>query len=120
MNKENIKKLITFLKKLPDKKFNMELTSNDCGTIGCIAGWAMALQENGKSIPEHDEASKAFYTAGAWLGLTYANTQLLFNPFDEDYYERPPKNLSKAQAINVLTHLMKTGKVAWHKNFGSS
>lgn len=69
MNKENILKLAKFIDKLPSVKFNMEYWSSeisgsshhgnvqyydktdyidfyDCKTAGCIAGWAIAMENN--------------------------------------------------------------------------
>jgi hypothetical protein len=116
MNKKNIKTLIAFLKKLPDRKFDMESTTKYCGTVGCIAGWSMALRRDIKAIPAHRSIFNAFQDAGEWLGLTDKQTRALFNPYNY-HSDCAPEDLSKAQAINVLKNLMETGRVAWNKKF---
>jgi hypothetical protein len=119
LNKENIRKLRGVIAGLPDKRFDMSVwvgrrLSNgqlfsifgrsdelihDCGTAGCIGGWAEALMREAKSRRR---------SARSWLGLTEAQEGSLFMPpgWNGDGFAR-------SQAVAVLDHLLKTGKVDW-------
>lgn len=87
MNIENAKKLVSQLKRLPDEKFWMPVyilhpeemieygiipkKHLNCGTIGCIAGWAQMF--NGPRA-----CSEPAIRARKWLGLREQEALSLF------------------------------------------
>lgn len=100
-------KLALFLEDLPSERFNIEywfssveneiatdeLDLNDCGTAGCIAGWALCLRNNGYVAAiddyyedESDDDVDAVMLehvrdeAADWLGLTFYQADRLFFP----------------------------------------
>lgn len=101
-------KLALFLEDLPSERFNInywissvdeeiesdELSLNDCGTAGCIAGWALCLRNNGyvaivdeygyDSMDDTDVdgvlAQNIRDEAAKWLGLTEFQADKLFYP----------------------------------------
>lgn len=107
MNRENMTKLALLLEDLPSERFNIEywfssvenqmenheLNLNDCGTAGCIAGWALCLKNDG-----HVEVVDDYYEeiddtdvnavrlehvrdeAADWLGITAFKADRLFYP----------------------------------------
>ena len=73
----------------------------ECGTTGCIAGWARQLYAGGKG--------DAFNTAKDLLGLTWDQA-------DDLFYTRGIRRkslVSPHRAAKVLRRLAKTGKVDW-------
>lgn len=125
MNKRNILKVADAIEthSIPWLGFNMNLelarfdevaeddrTGRHCGTVGCIAGWAVAMSRHMTSAPEesiyfrYDEPTK-------WLGLSDDTADALFYP-----RQLPPgswDDITPAHAVAVLRHLAKTGKVDW-------
>ena len=101
-------KLALFLEDLPSERFNIEywfssvmnematdeLDLNDCGTAGCIAGWALCLRNNGyvaaiddyyEDESDHDDVDAVMLEnvrdeAADWLGLTNHQADRLFYP----------------------------------------
>lgn len=89
-----------------DKKH--DVLFNGCGSVACIAGWAIALEQ--QAIPNLKE--DPFVKATAILGLPSARASKLFAPecgdADGGYYTATP-----VEAARVLRHLAKTGEVDW-------
>ena len=130
MNRENMTKLALFLEDLPSERFNIEhwvsgvcyyentvvyhsddnhkLSINDCGTAGCVAGWALCLKNQGNVeiidddwYFENDEGPEDYqvnvvdirYEAAKWLGIPVSECDRLFQPdryslwyqYKEDY-----------------------------------
>ena len=114
INRENMMKLALHLEDIDKSRFNMNywvssyqdeyqehmegerLDINDCGTAGCIAGWAVALANNGKfnaidadeyeGLELDDEElllGDVRHYAAEWLGLTMSQADQLFY-FGED------------------------------------
>lgn len=114
MNRENMMKLALHLEDVDKTRFNMNywvssyqddfqehmegerLDINDCGTAGCIAGWAVALANNGKVdvvdadidedlVLDQNEIllGDVRHHAAEWLGLPLYQADQLFY-FDED------------------------------------
>lgn len=154
MNKENLQKLITHLEKMPPKAFNLaywlkneedgissmlpfdssgaaavietQLSSktHECGTVGCIAGYAALLAESEGKARKWDDVRSV---ANQWLSAEFMETNYLFIPMsaaqeqEEGEMERSatiPVLLDKVsvkRVINVLKHLLATGEVDWSK-----
>lgn len=102
MDVQNLTTLRDYLAKLPDERFDMgQWTSanraedmiHDCGTCGCIGGWAEAISGQAASV---------------WLDLTDYQSQLLFNPFHVDW-----DTITRERAVDVLTRFIETGEVMW-------
>lgn len=109
MNRENILKLALVLEDLTDDRFdishwvsesssgmeNDRLSISDCGTAGCVAGWALAIKHNGVvelydgCESDRDEYGLEEYSypyssvphrAAEWLGLPKAFADKIFYP----------------------------------------
>jgi hypothetical protein len=74
----------------------------DCGTVGCIAGWANTLYGNGAPGQWQERGREL-------LGLTYDQADELF--FARDIKRK--SLLSPHRAAKVLRRLAKTGQVNW-------
>ena len=124
INRENMMKLALHLEDIDKTRFDMgswissyqddfqthmegdRLDINDCGTAGCIAGWAVALANNGKIeaidsdeceglVLDNDEIliGDIRYYAAQWLGLPMSQADQLFyfgedsvwNRYSDDY-----------------------------------
>lgn len=115
MNKENINKLIEYLKEIEPQSFNMEVfaekTSGACGFKACVAGYAVMLKSPDlfhKCYYEREEYS--FRTeALLFLGLTDNQAQQLFIPSN---YVIATSTVQ--DAIAVLENLLETGEVDWN------
>lgn len=109
MNKQKILELADFIESIPDSRFNMNhfssvydpvdeddpintndfrsfvhLDYNECNTAGCIAGWTLALENNGRVdigfVSNPYMADSIAIRAGHYLGLSYDETEQLFFP----------------------------------------
>lgn len=94
-------------------------TGHACGTVACIAGWAVALfDENGepreKPLSPKDlkglAAQDITEQAGKTLGLKFKVSEDLFmawsSPLDLG-------DITAEHAVKTLRHLARTGKVNW-------
>lgn len=117
MNRENILKLALVLEDLTDDRFDINhwvsenhscsesdvLDLTDCGTAGCVAGWALAIKHNGKvelydgyedDILElgldkpHYIVSDVPCVAAEWLGLPRAFADKIFFPDYQSLWHR--------------------------------
>lgn len=110
MNKAFMLKLADLLEILPSERFNMDywfsyvsetpfgnpayessysIALNDCGTAGCVAGWTMALANDGvydfESVREVQDGTNWLYfsdmedMAANHLGLSHFEAQQLFH-----------------------------------------
>lgn len=109
MNRENILKLALVLEDLTDDRFDINhwvsenhtcsesdvLSISDCGTAGCVAGWALAVKHNG-IVELYDEDHYEFIedrlhdysyspadvpgVAAEWLGLPKSFADKIFFP----------------------------------------
>jgi len=136
MNTENILKVAAAIAEAPAERFIMGtfLTSVEnshcytgtrasrtaCGTAGCIAGWANLVKfrmvNNPKALTELPTGS--FHSIGQhFLGLVgeQSNDLFLMNNLSISEFDELPGDARKAAAVNVLEHLVKTGKVDWRK-----
>lgn len=114
MNLDRLRLLTSHLSRLPEQRFDMTITSgrdgeedyhmlgielsDDCGTAGCIAGWACALFAP-HLIPRTGLAADL-------LGLSEAQAQSLFFPPNLGRY-RP------LHAVAALQSLQQTGTPQW-------
>lgn len=120
MNVENLRIVRDTIALLPPERFNMAtwggLQTNiyaqlvdqfqlkhDCGTCGCIGGWAQALLSK-KGEPEEFEPRDL-------LGLTSDEAEELFYPRLPN--DRLWNSVTIPEAVKVLDHLIETGKVDW-------
>lgn len=110
----------------PEVGFNMRTYGNrsgdytdrsgrGCGTVACVAGWAIALfslNGRGQAVKEQRVGSAgwkgAFFTASDLLGLDDMTASALFQPETVAWYKITP-----AIAAKTLRHLAKTGEVVW-------
>lgn len=131
LNIERIDALIDHLRRIPAKKFYMGDwldKQNECGTVGCIAGWASYLFEPEKSKRwlEIDQSVSAWdlyrnpklnreyerlhpeEVGRKTLGLTRKQAEDLFfmgGPLWDKIQDKHPDWSEKCQAIWVLTQL---------------
>lgn len=95
-----------------------------CNTSACICGWAVVLLGDEQRI----RAGEGLWPMGVELfGLTDAQAQELFAPWDMDDEEQEAKypddiayevmNATPSQAVKVLDHLIATGDIDWNKAF---
>lgn len=115
-----------------DHKFNsIEDLSNDCGTLGCVCGWAAVLSLNNVSevydtVLTHSNVSETYHRAvyvdlieekaNAFLGLTDDEGTWLYYPWNEFTEEDRACNLNEIffsdffdehqEAIDRLNHLI--------------
>lgn len=117
MNKDNVLKVADAIENhsIPDLGFNMggyilpadaetpDLSGHNCGTIGCIAGWAASVAK-GSIIDDDASGDKA----GKFLGLSGFQRMELFVP--SGWLDN---NVTSSKAVAVLRHLAETGEVDW-------
>lgn len=85
-----------------------DFSGHNCNTVACIAGWTVVLQCGADRI--YDDMP-IMQLAKDILDLDYLESNTLFMPGIIDginYYEASQKD-----AVKVLRHLAKTGKVDW-------
>lgn len=91
-----------------------EMIRHDCGTAACIGGWAEVLfvaKDDDINIGTSEDAEIA-----EALGLSLDQANDLFFPLTaikEAGFNTNYEQLTQAQAVDVLTHLMETGEVDW-------
>jgi hypothetical protein len=87
---------------LPRQKFDMAgwRSIGWCGTVACIGGWTEQMFAKGKESSMEEIARL--------LGLSYMTDWTLFHPDTEEGWHATP-----AQAVRVIDHLDKTGRVVW-------
>jgi hypothetical protein len=111
-----------FLAGLPDERFDMSRWARDardngvapdtllhnCGTAGCIVGWACALFATRAELDGYD----AFWLAAEKLGLRPSVADKLFEPSAPQGFEGGLgeywATLSRDQAVATLTRLIET------------
>lgn len=84
----------------------------ECGTVGCIAGWAVALSTK-ELVPYVNIAS----TAAKFLSIREEEAEKLFYPhqwpeeFEDRLREAKPQTLKHAQlTVERIDHFIKTGE----------
>lgn len=97
----------------------MDKLGHACGTVACIAGWTMLLQEGplyGKSSEDNDFGDNYSYIfhdkAAALFGLTDQQADELFLA-EGSSFDRSLHDITGKQAIAVLKHLAETGDICW-------
>lgn len=117
MNKERIEQLAVAIEShaIAELGFNMsylrftggaaDASGHNCGTVACIAGWAVAL----------GKLSGTFVDAAEWLDIPYGKVgQELFFPGDASGIRvRDWALITPAHAAGVLRQLAETGRVDW-------
>ena len=146
MNIENINRLIGVLEKVDPKKFNMadwiiakqDDDGNECGTAGCICGWAAMIEYpeikgEWEAMAEHleNEAKKlgresywGTYTSFGmrWFDIDEITACALFQPdrdlvceklWNDGHMESAfyYKNVTPAMAVDILSILRDTGTI---------
>lgn len=124
MSTTRMRELAAFLEKLPAEQFNMECTLSTCGSVGCIAGWAVHLfaPEALPALPTHSfswapslSRPIQYVQVYGWaslaeqarllLGLSERTAERLFSRscWPEAYYVRGTRfGESKPMAIKLL------------------
>lgn len=120
MNKEKILAVADAIERhaIDDLGFNMttyladdslyeDTSGHNCGTVGCIAGWANALEYGVKGMLEF--AHPDFFLKGAMiLDLDQRTATLLFTPSPLRF-----DNIKATEAVRVMRRLVETGEVDW-------
>jgi hypothetical protein len=130
MNRENIQKVRDYLSNLPDGRFaigtwffvpgtgfshtlhdrgftNATALEGSCGTVACIAGHTLACLEPDGTIP-----AMVSPKAAELLGLSTDEAFALFEGYDVANLDDPDE-ITTADAVRVLDHLLETGEVDW-------
>jgi hypothetical protein len=94
-------------------KQQREGEQHTCGTVACLAGYAMLLSQEGRKTTKKIDTDDVSVIAQKWLGIDDAEAYRLFQPSILDYGAITPK-----KAIRVLKHFRKTGEVNWSKRHG--
>ena len=86
-------------------------SGHGCGTIACMAGWTNAIRGV-------DPYSGGIFSAGAWLGLSEAESRRLFAPATPSgersfEVEFEWEDITQEHAVRVLRHLAATGTIDW-------
>lgn len=97
-----------------DDEEDRGLKTPDCGTVGCIAGWAAVLHET--SDPKNFSAAEGDWPdANTYLGIE--NGDPLFYPdqwpfkFQKMLRKHPPQTKAYARVVcSRIDHFIKTGK----------
>lgn len=120
MNKEKMLELADFIESIPPKRFNISMWASEmhganydfykssqildvnlCKTAGCIAGWAMALENDGVArIPEiklPDDAKLMVLSGAEILGLEFHEATRLFYVDEQSIW---------VQCIDLYEHLL--------------
>lgn len=116
MNKERIEQLIAHLKTLKPREFNMEIwgkrTSDECGTVACIAGYAVSLFQprTFEWLIFSDKTHTMDHHAAIILGAQSNGEQhRLYQLFLGDGYNGDVEDITIDQAITALEHLLEHG-----------
>lgn len=111
MNIPNARKLVSQLQRLPDEKFYMGVFQAhpedfenyeidrpaSCGTVACIAGWALALNGGYEKSDSWEEFS------AHWLGLSRDKAHSLF--FGR-WSRKGLNDITRQEAIDELNRLI--------------
>lgn len=120
MNVERLTELRDTIAKLDSQRFNMNYWAvhmkadsrpmarsqelvHDCGTCGCIGGWAEAMYAEEGKITGHVEP------AAKLLGLDDETGYALFYPDNIEDYD----SISQSEAVQTIDKLINTGVVDW-------
>lgn len=119
INVENILRVADAIEhhSIPDLGFNMfdytmdagdlahfgvsDMSGHNCGTTACIAGWALAVRDEGKLPDVEDYHAEA----ANFLELPLRTSEALFLHWND--------GTTPAEAVAVLRHLAATGEVDW-------
>ena len=113
MNRKRLADLADIIEndRLPNVVFDMSTVAErrrdinqKCGTAACIAGYALCAAYGNRKARELDCATAR---AAHILGLTDKQSNDLF--FPDGWY----LGKTKAEAVRVLRHAAKTGRIAW-------
>jgi hypothetical protein len=91
----------------------------DCGTVACIAGWAVAVHEPKLKLCDAPVGA-VFERAKKLLGLDELVAKYLFLPASAPHVDENFLNVYGAnpkQAARVVRHLVETGEVDWRVAF---
>lgn len=82
----------------------MDFNSQECGSVGCIAGWALSM------FTQKQPSQFTFDEAGRELGLNSVTADMLFfgRGCELELFEIHPYH-----AAAVIRHLVETGEVEW-------
>lgn len=124
LNIENIQRVRDVIHALDPDRFDMsewsvnrdsgddataDQLAHDCGTAGCIGGWTSAVFKYRRGMSDDTQSF-----AAAKLGLTEAQGRKLFMPsLFEDGVSWVGSDITQAEAVMTLDHLIATGEVSW-------
>ncbi len=90
----------------------IDKTENACGTVACIAGWTMLMENDWSgSHAENDEGYNFHDNAKELLGLSDEEAARLF--LANGARRIMLEDITPQHAVSVIRHLAKTGKVDW-------
>lgn len=121
MNAENLLRVADAIEKheIAWLGFNMETFISDysddksghrCGTTGCIAGWAFAIERSAKSgkdlLKKFQSCGSIRSSARKFFGLDWAESEELFEG-------APAMVAGPAEAVRTLRYAAKHGVIDW-------
>ena len=120
MNTSKIYQLADFIEQHTELEFNQSQDNNPmCGSPGCIAGFAQAMENTNKSwwrymdlmdfLDLNETIAQCIYEAG------YCSTDNN-GEFEIIYNTRALSDITREQAVRTLRHLAETGDVNWGFN----
>ena len=125
MNKEKILEVAAAIRKGDERLgFNMidfytlagwskpDMSGNQCGTVACIAGWAVFLEDGPEALALGRNIERR---AAKILGLPEDHADRLFSPDHTDRWS----SITPDHAASVLEEFAETGKIEWWKNENS-
>jgi hypothetical protein len=80
--------------------------ANECGTTGCIAGWANHIMRSSGHSGYHMKSE-----AQQWLKLTPVQADHMFVPTRHTNEDTTP-----AQAVAMIDHFIATGEIIWKED----
>lgn len=107
---------IEFIENLPEEKFNMRKIIPECGTPGCVAGWAYYLL--GSEIEDYlDPRMNNIETALGYFfpKASQEGIEALCYPGYIDPEDHVGFNSNTKQAAQALRNLRDHGKPKWHE-----
>jgi hypothetical protein len=116
VQRKRLLRLADFLETVPRRQFNMRVWGNgidpkECGFAGCAGGWATSIFPALKLIPSWDGYSEltygdftSFEALQSYFGLTYADTEYIFDSYEYPKSNRNPLPKTVADRIRKLVN----------------
>lgn len=129
LNRENITKVRDALENAFESEyrqsslgaFDIELLEDgtrsvECGSPGCIAGWAVALCGTARGLIDEHHGSELQYAADLLFNEPYRDGNRSAGLFESRPFGSPGPLPTTADAVRTLNHLLDTGEVVWNFN----